>query len=131
DIASDYERMNTLARERSGLSRLIDLAAEYDETARRVVDARELIGESDEEMRALAQAELTEGEAELERLNALIRRELLPRDPRDERNVIVEIRAGAGGDEAAIFAGDLYRMYVRYAERHGWKVEPLSASESE
>jgi peptide chain release factor 1 len=92
--------------------------------------ARELLDEEDSEMVALAQAELEELEPRAEQLAETLRRMLIPKDPRDEKNVIVEIRAGAGGDEAGLFAADLARMYMRYAENHGWKTEILSTNET-
>jgi peptide chain release factor 1 len=90
-----------------------------------------MLAESDPEMKTLAEAELAEAEGRMDELTAQLRRELLPKDPRDSRNVIVEIRAGAGGEEAALFAFELYRAYARYAERKRWQTEILSASESE
>jgi peptide chain release factor 1 len=131
EVAADFERLNTLARERSELGRLVALFAEYNEARARADGAREIMSEDDDEMRAMAETELAEAETRQSEIEKLILRELLPKDPRDDRNVILEIRAGAGGEEAALFASDLYRMYTRYAERHRWQTEVLSASESE
>lgn len=131
EVAADFERLNTLAKERADLSDVVDLLSRYEQADAAAGSARALLAEDDEEMRALAQSELEEAEGRLQDLESSLRRALLPKDPRDARNVIVEIRAGAGGEEAALFAGDLYRMYVRYAERHRWQTEILSASESE
>jgi peptide chain release factor 1 len=131
EVAASFERLNELARERASLERLVALLDEYEAAERAEAGARELLAEGDEELRALAEAELATAATTREDVERKIRRELLPRDPRDGRNVIMEIRAGAGGEEAAIFAADLYRMYVRYAERHRWQTEILSASESE
>ncbi|MBI5947186.1 MAG: peptide chain release factor 1 [Chloroflexi bacterium] len=131
DVATNFERVGELARERAEIASIVDLFEQYERAAADLASARELLSENDDEMRALAEAERDEAEARAEDLTARIRRSLLPKDPRDSRNVIVEIRAGAGGEEAAIFGADLYRMYVRYAERHNWKSEILSASESE
>jgi peptide chain release factor 1 len=131
EVASDYMRFAELDRERAGIERVVQLYREYRRVAAEMDQARALLEESaDREMRDLAREELdglTEQYGELEQA---IRTELLPKDPRDEKNVILEIRAGTGGDEAALFAADLFRMYTRYAERHRWQVEVLSASES-
>ena len=93
--------------------------------------AQALLKDSDPDLRAMAEEEVEQGKASLEELEDRLQRMLLPRDPNDGRNVYLEIRAGTGGDEAAIFSGDLFRMYSRYAERQGWRVEILSASEGE
>ncbi len=128
-IFSDPGRYQDVAREHAALGQVTAAYDEYRRLSREAAEAVELArGEADAEMRALAEdeaARLTQRQAALERE---IERLLLPRDPRDERNVIIEIRAGAGGDEAALFAGDLFRMYARYAERHGWRSEVLSGS---
>ncbi|HQW50476.1 MAG TPA: peptide chain release factor 1 [Tepidiformaceae bacterium] len=131
EVAADFERLNKLARERAEIERVVELFREYEGLARSASDAREMLAESDPEMKTLAEAELSEAESRMDELTGLIRRELLPKDPRDGRNVIVEIRAGAGGEEAALFAFELYRSYARYAERKRWQTEILSASESE
>lgn len=131
EVAADFEQLNKLARERSELEKVVELFREYEGLAQSAAEAREMLAESDPEMKGLAEAELAEAEARMDELTGLIRRELLPRDPRDSRNVIVEIRAGAGGEEAALFAFELYRAYARYAERKRWQTEILSASESE
>ncbi|MFN0095628.1 MAG: peptide chain release factor 1 [Dehalococcoidia bacterium] len=131
ELVSDFERVNKLAKERSDLGPMVALVEEWDAVSGAAASARELLGESDEEMRALAEHELAEAEARLAELGGELRRALLPKDPRDGRNVIMEIRAGAGGEEAALFASQLYRMYARYAERHRWQTEILSASDSE
>ncbi len=132
DVAADYERMTELARERSDLAAVVDLLNRYEKTNEDLVSAASVLeGDEDAEMRALARDEVTAAKAILADLEDALRRALLPRDPRDERNVIVEIRGGAGGEEAALFAADLFRMYTRYAERHNWSPEVMSASESE
>jgi peptide chain release factor 1 len=131
EVAASYERLSELARERSDLSAVVALLAEFEEAQASADSARTLLAEEDEEMRQLAASELQEAEARLADLDRQIMRELLPKDPRDSRNVIVEIRGGTGGEEAALFAADLYRMYARYAERRRWQTEVLSASESE
>ncbi len=131
DIASDYERMNTLAKERSEMSTLVDLYSAFEVATATAASARAMLEEDDAEMRELAQAELAESEERIQEISAQVLRELLPKDPRDSRNVIMEIRAGTGGEEAALFAADLWRMYTRYAERHRWQTEILNLSESE
>lgn len=131
EVAADFERLNKLARERAEIERVVELFREYESLAQSAADAREMLAGSDPEMKILAEAELAEAEARMDELTGLLRRELLPKDPRDARNVIVEIRAGAGGEEAALFAFELYRSYARYAERKRWQTEILSASESE
>lgn len=131
DVAADFEAMGQLARERSEIEPLVSLWEEYRAAEARSRDAHALLQEQDEEMRALAEQELADAEDAIERIEARILRALLPRDPRDARNVIMEIRAGTGGQEAGLFAADLYRMYQRYAERRGWKTEVLSVSDSE
>ena len=130
EIAIDYERVAVLAKERAGLHNLVDVFRRYQKQARELDEAKDVLHSADDaDMRELAQMEV----AELEQSNAdmmdQLRLMLLPRDPRDSKNVIVEIRAGAGGDEAGIFAGDLLRLYTRYAESNRWKVELLDVNE--
>ncbi len=127
-IFGDRGRYQQVAREHAGLAQIVSAYREYQQIAREIDEAEALSREPDPEIRQLATSEkagLVERQARLARA---IEHMLIPKDPRDERNVIVEIRAGAGGDEAALFAGDILRMYVRYAERHGWKSEMLSGS---
>jgi peptide chain release factor 1 len=131
EVAADFEQLNKLARERAEIERVVELFREFEAASKAAADARALMAESDPEMKALAEIELADAEARMDELTGLIKRELLPKDPRDSRNVIVEIRAGAGGEEAALFAFELYRAYARYAERKRWQTEILSASESE
>jgi peptide chain release factor 1 len=132
EVAADYGQLNTLAKERAELEPVVQLLADYRAAEDDAAAARELLrDDGDPDMRGLAEEELANAEARLRELDARLRRALLPRDPRDSRNVIMEIRAGAGGEEAALFAADLFRMYTRYAERHGWQSEILDASESE
>jgi peptide chain release factor 1 len=131
EVAADFERLNALAKERAGLSTVVDLLDQYEQAESDATSARQLLSEDDDEMRALAQTELDGAHGRLLDLEGRLKRELLPKDPRDARNVIVEIRGGAGGEEAAIFAADLFRMYNRYAERRRWQTEVLNASESE
>lgn len=130
-VGDDYKRAAALAKERADLEPVVQKAREYRQALQRLEEARLILEEGDDaELRELAKAEIEELEPQIERLEQEIRRLLLPKDPRDERNVIMEIRAGAGGEEAALFAADLFRMYTRYAERQGWKVEVLSTNET-
>jgi peptide chain release factor 1 len=129
DVTRDLDNYRRLTREHAEIGPVVDLYAAYLKTERDVAAARELA--ADPEMRDLAQAEVREGQDKLERIEADLQKLLLPRDPNDERNIFLEIRAGTGGDESALFAADLFRMYVRYAERQRWRVEVVSESQSE
>jgi peptide chain release factor 1 len=129
-IHADPKRLRDLSREHAQLTQTVETAAKLRKAEADLEGARALLEESDDpEMSAMARAEVAELEAETERLSAEVRRLLIPRDPLDDRDAVVEVRAGTGGDEAALFAGELFRMYQRYADRRGWKVEVLSASE--
>ena len=132
-VASDPSQLQAIARERSRLEPLVANYNQLLKLEREQEDARSLLREhrGDPAMEELAQEELAQLAAAIEALEHALTLALLPRDPRDERSVMLEIRAGAGGDEAAIWAGDLARMYERYAQSAGWKVEPVSASEAE
>ncbi len=114
------------AKEHSDLSALVETYREYEITARRIEEDQALLRESDEELKELAREELSPLKEALEALESRLRVLLLPHDPNDEKNVLLEIRAGTGGDEAALFAEDLFRMYARFAENSGWKVEVMS-----
>lgn len=129
EVGGDYQRAAELNMERTELEPLVTKAREYRQTQASLEEARALLDSEDEELRVLAEAEAAELAPRVDELEAEIRSMLLPKDPRDQRNVIVEIRAGTGGDEAALFAADLFRMYSRYAERQGWEVEVLSSNE--
>ena len=130
EIATDYARIAELAKERSSLQDIVDAYRLYQKLTRELGEAKELLGSADDaEMRELAGAEVAELEGASADLLEKLRLMLLPKDPRDGKNVIVEIRAGAGGDEAGIFAGDLLRMYTRYAESNRWKIELLDVNE--
>jgi peptide chain release factor 1 len=124
---AEYARV---AKELAGLRPLLDARERWIKLVDEIQGAREMLHDEDPEMREMAQGEHDALVAERDRLEEEIRDLLVPQDPNDEKDVILEIRAGAGGDEAALFAGDLYRMYARYAERHGWKLETLSANET-
>ncbi|MCY3798406.1 MAG: peptide chain release factor 1 [Chloroflexi bacterium] len=129
-IATDYERVAELAKERSSLQDIVAAYRQYQRGAAELDDARELLqAAEDADMRELASDEIAELEASNASLLEKLRLMLLPKDPRDNKNVIVEIRAGAGGDEAGIFAGDLMRLYTRYAESNKWKVQLLDVNE--
>jgi peptide chain release factor 1 len=131
-VLSDPEHYSQLAREHASLRELVTALEEYRRVSREIEEVDALArGGEDPELRALAEAERAALKTRQAALESELERLLLPRDPRDERNVIVEIRAGAGGEEAALFAADLFRMYARYAERHGWKTEVLSSSPTE
>jgi len=130
EVLSDYQLLSELAQERSELQPLVESYRRYLDLRQELADTRELLDNSDDpDMADLAVDEIERLEREIETLEEEMRRLLLPRDPRDEKNVYIEIRAGAGGDEAAIFAGDLLRMYTRFAERKNWRTEIVSASE--
>ena len=116
------------AKEHSDLSALVETYREYEKTARRIEEDQALLRESDEELKELAREELPPLKEALEALESRLRVLLLPHDPNDEKNVLLEIRAGTGGDEAALFAEDLFRMYARFAENSGWKVEVMSST---
>ena len=130
DVAQDYMRVTELAKERSSLQEIVMAYRDYQKQAQELEEAIELShSANDSEMKELAQMEIAELEESTEDLLKKITLMLLPKDLRDDRNVIVEIRAGAGGDEAGIFAGDLVRLYTRYAESQKWKVEMLDINE--
>ncbi len=119
-----------VARQLGSMRPLLAAGERYGRLLAAIEAAREMARESDEELRELAKSELAALEPERDALEREIRQLLLPRDPNDEKNVILEIRSGAGGEEAALFAADLFRMYTRYAESQGWKLEPLTVSET-
>ncbi|MCL1861964.1 MAG: peptide chain release factor 1 [Defluviitaleaceae bacterium] len=130
-VISDTGRFRELMKEHSDLTPIIDTYREYKHLSQQVEDAKTMLNEeSDEEMRQLAKDEIKEGTESLEEISESLKVLLLPKDPNDEKNVIVEIRGGAGGDEAALFANTLFRMYSHYAERRRWKTEIMSANEN-
>jgi peptide chain release factor 1 len=129
NVAKDPARLSALGREHARLAPIVRLGQQYLRLENERTQAEELAREEDPEMAALAQADLARLSAELERIGPALEDLLVPRDPLEDRNAIVEIRAGTGGDEAALFAADLLRMYSRFAERHGLTVEPLSLSD--
>jgi len=127
DIASDISRMTELSKEQSGLADLVEKANLYIETADAIEENKELLG--DAELGELAKEELSELEPMLPVLESEIKVLMIPKDKDDDKNVILELRAGAGGDEAALFVADVFRMYSRYAEQAGWKIEIVSTSD--
>lgn len=126
----DYQRVAELARERSSIEAIVVAYREYAALSEQLEEAVSLSESDDLEIRQLAEAEVVNLEGQLSALEENLKLLLLPKDPRDERNVFMEIRAGAGGDEATIFAADLFRMYSRYAENRGWDTEILSQNET-
>jgi peptide chain release factor 1 len=129
DVARDPARLKALGREHTRLAPIVRSAQRLARLEDELAQAREMAEEPDPELVAMARADLARLGPEAEQLRAELHEALLPRDPHDDRDAIVEIRAGTGGDEAALFAADLYRLYRRFAERHGLAVEPISVSE--
>lgn len=129
EVGDDYHKAAELGMERAELEPVVQKAREYRQSLTELEEARSLIEVDDEDMRLLAEAEVAELEETITRLESDIKSLLLPKDTRDDRNVIMEVRAGTGGDEAALFAADLFRMYSRYAENNRWKTEILSSNE--
>ena len=130
DVASDPNRFRKLMKEQSELTPIVEAYNEYKACKQNIEESLELLNEeSDEDMRELAKEELNESKARVEELEHELKILLLPKDPNDDKNVVVEIRAGAGGDEAALFAAEIYRMYLHYAESKRWKVELVECEE--
>lgn len=128
DVIGDQNRFRDLSKEYSELEPVVKAYADYVQVQESISDAKLLLKDTDPDMRDMAQEEMKSGEAELELLEIELQKLLLPKDPNDEKNIFLEIRAGTGGDEAAIFSGDLFRMYSKYAESKRWKVEVISES---
>ena len=132
DIIADQTRWQALMKEYSTVTPIAEKYREYCDAKKAVEEAIEMLDDNpDEEFRELLKEELAENKTKLAETEQELKLMLIPKDPNDDKNVIMEIRGGAGGDEAALFAGDLFRMYTRYAEKHGWKTEFMSASESD
>ena len=130
-VAEDQRRFRKLMKEQADLAPIVDAYKQYKQAKQDVEDSLALLDEeSDEEMKELAKEELADAKKRIEELEQELKILLLPKDPNDEKNVIVEIRGGAGGDEAALFASEVYRMYVHYAESQHWKTEMINVSES-
>jgi len=130
-VISDQKRYRELTKEHSDLSEVVTVYGKYKQVCTDIEGNRELLQDSDPEMKELAKAELPELEEEQAQLEEQLKVLMLPKDPSDDKNIILEIRAGTGGDEAALFAADLFRMYSRYADRNRWKVELMSSSETD
>ncbi len=130
ELVTDREKYAQIAREHAELEKIVEAYREYKRVLKEISENKELLEDGDEEIRELAREELKRLQERAEALEKEIPLLLLPKDPNDEKNIILEIRAGAGGEEAALFAADLLRMYARYAERKGWKIQILSANET-
>ena len=129
DATNDMDSYRKLTREHAEITPIVEQYRAFEQTETDIKEAQNML--SDPEMKDFAQEEIEAGKARLEAIELELQKLLLPKDPNDDRNIFLEIRAGTGGDESALFAGDLFRMYSRYAERQRWKVEIVSASESE
>ncbi|GLR12474.1 peptide chain release factor 1 [Chitinimonas viridis] len=129
EATRDMDNFRKLSREHAELTPVVELYQSFCQTEADLATAREMLDDPD--MKELAEAELADGAGRLEALETELQKALLPKDPNDERNIFLEIRAGTGGDESALFAGDLFRMYTRFAERNRWQAEIVSASESD
>jgi peptide chain release factor 1 len=130
EVLSDHEKYQKIAKQHRELEPVVEKFREYSQVKTGIADARLMLNESDAEIRAMAQEELTQLEEREPGIEEELKLLLLPKDPNDEKNVVIEIRAGTGGDEASLFAAEIFRMYVRFAEQHKWRVEVLSSSES-
>jgi len=131
EVIRDPDKIRALARERADMTDLVETYQEYSRLSHELADARLLLEEADDPgMKEMASEEIARLELSIQQVGERLKALLLPKDPRDDRNVIVEIRAGTGGDEAALFAADLYRMYTLYATNHGWHAQVLSTSET-
>ena len=132
EIIAQQDKFRSYAKSHAELSEIVETYRKYQKVLREIEEARELIkNEKDREMRELAEGELKNLELKREDLEGQLKILMLPKDPNDEKNIFLEIRAGTGGDEASLFAADLFRMYTKYAERKNWKVEIMSQSPSE
>ncbi len=132
DIISNQEKWRSLMKEYSTVTPIAEKYNDYKNTKKAIDDALEMLGDNpDDDFRALLKEELSENKERLATIEEELKILLIPKDPNDDKNVIMEIRGGAGGDEAALFAGSLFRMYTKYAEKKGWKVELMNASEND
>jgi peptide chain release factor 1 len=130
EVVSDRERYHKVSKQHRDMQDVVEKYREYKQIKTGIADAKGMLNESDPELRAMATEELASLEARLPAIEEALKVLLLPKDPNDEKNVILEIRAGTGGDEASLFVAEVFRMYSRFAEQHRWKVEVLSSSES-
>ncbi|CAH1529515.1 peptide chain release factor RF1 [Vibrio owensii] len=131
DVIGNQDKFRALSKEYSQLEEVTNCFQAYQQAQDDLIAAEDMANEDDEEMREMAQEEIKEAKDAIERLTDELQILLLPKDPNDDRNCFLEIRAGAGGDEAGIFAGDLFRMYSKYAEKRGWRIEVMSSNEAE
>ena len=129
DVTKDIERYKKISKEHSDITPIVEIYKKFQKIILDISDAKELL--TDPEMKVFAQEEIEKGEAGIEEVETELLKLLIPKDDDDEKNIFIEIRAGAGGDESALFVGDIYRMYTRYAERMGWKIEIISSNSSE
>ena len=131
DVVNDQKHFRKLMKEQSDLQPLVEKYTEYKNTKQTIEDSLEMLEvEDDEEMKEMLKEELSEAKSNIAKIEQELKVLLIPKDPMDEKNVIVEIRAGAGGDEAALFAAELFRMYSKYAESKRWKIEMMDVSEN-
>src|SRR5579885_1978356 len=130
EIVSDPQKYQKIAKQHRDLEAVVEKYREYKQVETGIADAKSMLNESDADIRAMAEDELAQLEERLPKIEEELKLALLPKDPNDEKNVILEIRAGTGGDEASLFAAEVFRMYSRFAEQHRWKVEVMSLSES-
>ena len=130
EVLSDQKKLSSIAKEHSSLEKVVKVATEYISILNQIDEDKEMLNEEDEELIQLAREELPYLEIEKSKLEDKLKVLLLPRDPNDDKNLILEIRAGTGGDEAALFAADLYRIYTRYAERKNWKYKIMNSSDT-
>ena len=130
EVLADQDRYRKLTKAHADLKEVVDVFRKYKEVKNHLAETRSLLDDADTDIRGMAQEEMKTLEPEAESLERELTLLLLPKDPMDDKNIILEIRAGTGGDEAALFAGDLFRMYSRYADSRGWKVEVMSLSEA-
>ncbi len=126
----DYQKVAELSKEKSDLEEIVEKTRDYRQTLKSIEEAESLLNSDDEDMNKLASEDLEKLRPHAEKLESELKSLLVPKDPRDKRNVIMEIRAGTGGDEAGLFAADLFRMYTRYAENHRWEVDIMSQNET-
>ena len=130
EIVSDQQKYQKIAKQHRDLQDVVEKYREYKQIEMGIADATAMLNEADADIRAMAEEELAALEERLPKIEEDLKLSLLPKDPNDEKNVILEIRAGTGGDEASLFAAEMFRMYSRFAEQHRWKVEVLSSSDS-
>src|SRR6476646_12008451 len=129
-VIGDSEQYRKVTKAQSELAELVEKYREWKRVDRELRESRVMLAETDPDLRQMAELEVARLEPQLAEIERELEILLLPKDPNDEKNVVLEIRKGAGGDEASLFAGEVFRMYTRYAEEHGWKVEVTSLSES-